>query len=230
MAWHGLDGPSRGGCLAAVGNLGGSCADRLHQLRHSAYPGVAADGPGRLRASRVVIYLGVVAGAYALIGVALLVSLVLFGEQVLSWLSGARESGGVPIIQAALGAGLVWYSLRLDPMTAAGREKKRRREASRGGKDRVTRFRGRAVGDGTQGGIGPLLGLAVAAVGLEVATLIPYLAGIGLIAAASPGAPSSALMLLFYCMVMITPALVLLGEEWPHIVSWRDLSPAWRVS
>lgn len=167
--------------------------------------------PGRLRASRVVIYLGVVAGAYALIGVALLVSLVLFGEQVLSWLSGARESGGVPIIQAALGAGLVWYSLRLDPMTAAGREKKRRREASRGGKDRVTRFRGRAVGDGTQGGIGPLLGLAVAAVGLEVATLIPYLAGIGLIAAASPGAPSSALMLLFYCMVMITPALVLLG-------------------
>lgn len=36
------------------------------------------------------------------------------------------------------------------------------------------------MGGGARGGIGPLLALAVAAVGLEIATLLPYLAGIGL--------------------------------------------------
>lgn len=171
--------------------------------------------PGRLRAGRVLVYLGVVAGAYALIGLVLLASLVLFGDQLLSWFSAARESQAFLIGQAALAAGLIWYSLRLDPWTEAGKEKKRQREAKRGTSDRVSRFRSRAVGEGAGGaaaggGLGTLLALALAAVGLEIATLIPYLAGIGLVAATAPAPPGSALMILFYCAVMVTPALVLL--------------------
>lgn len=165
---------------------------------------------GRLLAGRVVIHLGVVAGGYAQIGAILLASLTLVGEQLVSWVSGVRESPGALIAQAAPGAGLLWCSLRLDPMTVTGREKKRRRDALRGGRDRVTRFRHRAVGEGRQGGIGPLLGLTGTAVVLEVATLIPYLTGLGLVASASPGLPVSATMIICYCAVMISPALVLL--------------------
>ena len=42
------------------------------------------------------------------------------------------------------------------------------------------------------------------------ATLLPYLAGIGLVAAEDPGPAPSAGLILYYCSVMITPALVLL--------------------
>ncbi len=167
--------------------------------------------PGRLRAGRLVVYLSVVAGAYALIGLVLLASLVLFGDQLLTWFDSARESQAFLLGQAALAAGLVWYSLRLDPWTEAGKQKKRQREAAQGTADRVSRFRSRAVGQGSQGGLGPLLALALAAVGLEIATLIPYLAGIGLVAAAAPQLPGSALMIIFYCVVMITPVLLLLA-------------------
>lgn len=174
--------------------------------------------PGRLRAGRLLVYLGVVAGAYAVIGLVLLVALTLFGDSLLNWLAGTRESQPFLVAQAALAAGLILYSLRLDPMTEAGKAKKREREASRSTGDRLSRFRSRAVGEGAGGesaqrGTLPLLALALAAVGLEIATLLPYLAGIGLVATSGPELPGSALMILFYCVVMILPALVLLAAR-----------------
>ncbi|WP_022871839.1 GAP family protein [Nesterenkonia alba] len=181
--------------------------------------------PGRLRAARLVMYLGVVAGAYAVIGVVLLAGLLLYGDQVLSSVSAAQQSQPFLIGQAALAAVLIWYSMRLDPWTEAGKEKKRRREAARGTADRVGRFRNRAVGEGAQGGLGALLALALAAVGLEIATLIPYLAGIGLVSTAAPELPGSVLMILFYCAVMISPALVLLlGRVVAHRLLERPLA------
>ncbi|WP_120004183.1 GAP family protein [Nesterenkonia muleiensis] len=167
--------------------------------------------PGRLHAGRVLVYLGVVAGAYAVIGLLLLAGLALFGNELFAWFAQARESQAFLLGQAALAAGLIWYSLRLDPMTKAGKAKKRKREAARRSADRVSRFRNRAVGEGAQGGVVPLLALALAAVGMEIATLLPYLAGIGLVAATAPELPGSALMILFYCAVMIMPAVVLLA-------------------
>lgn len=181
--------------------------------------------PGRLRAGRLLVYLGVVAGAYAVIGLVLLVALTVFGDSLLNWLAGTSDSRPFLIAQAAVGAGLILYSLRLDPITEAGKARKREREASRSTGDRLSRFRSRAVGESpehentqgghtervhTRGGTLPLLALALTAVGLEIATLLPYLAGIGLVAASGPQLPGSALMILFYCAVMILPALVLL--------------------
>lgn len=166
--------------------------------------------PGRLRAGRILLYLGVVAGAYAVIGLILLGSLLMVGDDLLEWLSGMQQSPAALMGQAALAAGLIWFSCRLDPFTDAGKEKKRRREEARGSAGRVARFRERAVGQGAQGGRGPLLGLALAAVGLEIATLLPYVAGIGMVAAEDPGLPTAPGMILFYCLVMIVPALVLL--------------------
>lgn len=167
--------------------------------------------PGRLRAGRVLMYLGVVAGAYALIGMLLLAGLILLGDALSAWLAQLQGTVGFLLLQAGLAGVLIWYSGRLDPWTAAGKERKRQRDAERGTAGRVARFRERAVGEGTRGGGGPLLGLALAAVGLEVATLLPYLAGIGLVASHAPQPPGSVGMILFYCVVMILPALVLLG-------------------
>ena len=41
--------------------------------------------------------------------------------------------------------------------------------------------------------------------------MLPYLAGIGLIATAGPGWPLNAAVLAGYCLVMVVPALVLLA-------------------
>ncbi|WP_051297863.1 GAP family protein [Brevibacterium album] len=166
--------------------------------------------PGRLRAGRVLVYLAVVAGAYALIGLLVLAGLLIVGESLLDCLEAAQQSAPFLLGQAALAAGLIWFSCRLDPFTARGRERKRAREAARGTPDRLARFRSRAVGEGAEAGLGPLLGLALAAVGLEITTLLPYLAGLGMIAAADPGLPTAPAMGLFYCLVMILPALLLL--------------------
>ena len=54
----------------------------------------------------------------------------------------------------------------------------------------------------------PLMALAVTAVLSEVATMVPYLAAIGLTAEGA-GLPGNALLLAGYCLVMIAPALLL---------------------
>lgn len=171
--------------------------------------------PGRLRAGHVILYLMVVAAAYALIGLAILAGLLVVGDQLIDGLARLRETSGFLIAQAALAAVLIWYSCRLDPFTQAGKEKKRQREEAgaaqgQGRAGRITRFREQAVGGGAQGGLGALLALGVVAVGLEIATLLPYLAGIGLVAAEDPGLPAAPSMIVFYCLVMVTPALALL--------------------
>jgi hypothetical protein len=56
-----------------------------------------------------------------------------------------------------------------------------------------------------------LMVLALSAGAIEVATMLPYLAGIGLITANGPGMPGNLLWLAGYCLVMITPALVLVA-------------------
>ncbi|WP_309081333.1 GAP family protein [Zhihengliuella sp.] len=61
-----------------------------------------------------------------------------------------------------------------------------------------------------RGGAGALVALALAAVAIEIATLLPYLAGIGLVAAQGPAWPASSAYIVFYCAVMILPAAVLL--------------------
>lgn len=166
--------------------------------------------PGRVRAGRLLGYLGVVAGTYAVVGVVLLAGLSLFGERLISWAEAARASPVAQVLQLALAAGLMLWSFRLDPMTRAGREARRRREEARGTAERMSRFRARAVGADGAAGPGPLLALAGTAVVLELPTLVPYLAGIGLVAGQGPGWPDGSPMILFYCAVMIAPALVLL--------------------
>lgn len=67
-----------------------------------------------------------------------------------------------------------------------------------------------------------LIGLALTAVLLEIATMLPYLAAIGLIAVESSSWSISSLLLLVYCIVMVLPALLLLVSR---LIAHRTLEP-----
>ncbi|CAN5573927.1 hypothetical protein BH10ACT7_BH10ACT7_31600 [soil metagenome] len=85
---------------------------------------------------------------------------------------------------------------------------------------RLARWRERALGDG------PAIGVVLLALGagvLEIATMFPYLGAIGLITAAALPVATNAGLLALYCLVMITPALVLLVVR---IVARRTVEPA----
>ena len=64
---------------------------------------------------------------------------------------------------------------------------------------------------GAGGGTGVLVGLALGAGLLEVATMLPYLAAVGLLSASDLGAVAQGGVLAGYCLGMVLPALVLLG-------------------
>ncbi|WMY77649.1 GAP family protein [Citricoccus sp. I39-566] len=127
--------------------------------------------------------------------------------------------GSRPVMAVGLvaGVGLFWWSFRLDSPAA--------QERSRSGAGRLARWRQRAVGalpetpaepgataaGRRSSGLGALLALALTAGLAEVATMLPYLAAIGLIVTQGPGWPASGLLLVAYCVVMMLPALVLLA-------------------
>ncbi len=55
------------------------------------------------------------------------------------------------------------------------------------------------------------MGLAVVAVGVEAASMLPYLAAIALLASSGLGTGATVALLAGYCLVMVLPALVLLA-------------------
>lgn len=167
--------------------------------------------PGRVRAGRLLIYLGTVSGAYALIGVALLLGAQVLRDRIAELLAGVVTSPPGLAVLTLLGLGLIVYSEYLDPMTAAGKQRRdrRRRAQAEAGQGRLVTWRARVMSEKTAHP-GPLVGLAGAAVALEVATMLPYLTGISLIGAYGPDLPASAGWVAYYCVVMVLPALIAL--------------------
>jgi hypothetical protein len=121
-------------------------------------------------------------------------------------------------MQLAAGIGLLVLSFRMGPkktrkpqlasVGGAGRDAGGgdARNGATGG--RLARWRARAMAEGSARG---LVGLALTAATVEVGTMLPYLAAIGLVTTADlPGLQVPAVMAA-YCLVMIIPALVMLG-------------------
>ncbi|MGC5615971.1 GAP family protein [Georgenia sp. Z1491] len=187
--------------------------------------------PGRVRPDRVLIFLGTVAGFYLAVGVAVMLGADAFLAAFGDVLSGRP----VAVVMIVVGVALFLLSFALDSPAA----KRRAAEQAEHGGGRIGRWRERAIGvesdddagtgrtglpgTGTlpsvtgaatrtrgRGSVGALMGLALAAATIEVASMLPYLAGIGLITTQGPGWPTSVLWLAAYCVVMIAPALVLL--------------------
>lgn len=172
--------------------------------------------PGRVRVGRMALYLGSIAGFYALVGLAILLGADALSE-TLTALSGARW---FLIAQLLVGVGLFAWSFKLEPV--GGRKPKVAAGASTAPADgtsptaaaapatagRLSRWRERVLG--SESGSGSALALLAVGAGLvEVATMLPYLAALGLIGTQGPRWPVSGLWVLGYCVVMIAPALVL---------------------
>lgn len=149
--------------------------------------------PGRLRPSRLLVFLATVALFYLVLGVALTAGAL----ALLDDLRPVVRSAPFQVAQLVLGVALFAYSFRFG----------RKRAGSEPG--RVLRWRERAMSG--EGSSKALIALALTAVTLEAATMLPYLAAIGLLSAAELTLPTTVAVLAGYCLVMILPALLLLG-------------------
>ncbi|MFE7226801.1 GAP family protein [Nocardioides sp. NPDC057577] len=155
--------------------------------------------PGRVRPGRILVYLGALAGFYALLGIAILLG----GSAVADTVSGLSDSRPFLWGQLLVGVGLFALSFKLDP-PGSGRQRTDAPEPP----SRLLRWRERAVAS-ESGSASALAALAVLAGLVEAASMLPYLAAIGVIGTQGPDWPVSGLWVLGYCVVMIAPALVL---------------------
>lgn len=149
--------------------------------------------PGRIRAGRILVFLGTVATFYLALGLVLVAGLARFSDEI----SDALDTTPVQIVQLILGLVLL----------AAGVRTGTRKDRESSG--RLLRWRERAVGD--EGSIGGLMTLAVTAAVIEAGSMLPYIAAIGLIGTADLAGPVTLAVLVGYCLVMVLPALVLLA-------------------
>ncbi len=156
--------------------------------------------PDRLRRSRIVLYLATVAGFYFVVGLVLLTVATAALPQL------EALSTTVPFLWAQL---IVGAALLIGSFFIGGKRKRNQEQ----GPGRLARWRERAVTDasGERSGMLPLMGLAVTAAGVEVASMLPYLVAIGLLSTSEFDVAARALVLVGYCIVMVAPALVLLG-------------------
>lgn len=131
------------------------------------------------------IYLATVVGLYFLVGVALL-----FGAQAVADRVGdVLSARPVQWMQLALGVLLALYGIFANKLPWAGRR----------------------ADVPSQRSAKAMVALGVASVAVELATMLPYLAAIGLIASLDTVLPVRLAVLLAYCLVMILPAVLLIA-------------------
>lgn len=166
--------------------------------------------PGRVRSGRIVLFLATVAGFYLLLGVGLAVGALTLLDQV----GDVLDSTPARVVQVVVGVVLMVLGLTIEPWTKAGKAKRAAARAAREereGPGRLTRWRARATGD--DGSARAVMALAVTAAAVESASMVPYLAAIGLLSTASLTLLEVVLVLAGYCVVMAVPALLLLGAR-----------------
>ena len=156
---------------------------------------VTGEGGALRVAGRTLLYLGVIGLFYLALGIGLLTGLLPLLDVISPWLGSAP----VMFLLAVAGLGLVIWSFHIDP--AAIRKRGGDPEASaRRWTDRARRASGRPT---------LLIGLALLAGVVEAASMIPYLAAMGIIAEMGIGLGQGSLVLVAYCAVMIVPAALL---------------------
>ncbi|MBM0232111.1 GAP family protein [Micromonospora sp. STR1_7] len=150
--------------------------------------------PGPVSVRRILSYLATIAAFYLAVGLLL----VWGGSRLADALGGALDNRVVLWAQLALGVAMFALSFRYDG---------KRRPRSGG----VLRWRDRATsGDSS---VRWLVGLALLAALAEVATMLPYLGAVGLLATSGVGPVAVVGLLAGYCLVMVVPAVLLLGAR-----------------
>lgn len=159
---------------------------------------VVSGGAG-VTVSRVVTatfyYLAVIGAFYWAVGVALTAGALPLIERF----GDVLTSSGAMTAYAALGVLLVAWSFWIDPKAI----RRRGGDPEAGARRWSERVRGASTSYRALTGLALLAGLA------ELATMIPYLAAIGIIVDSGTGLARSAAVLAAYCAVMVVPAAVL---------------------
>ncbi len=166
--------------------------------------------PGRLRPGKIMLFLGTVAAFYLLLGIALLLG----ASMLLDTLQQAGRLQPLRIAQLVVGIGLSVLGVRMQPWTKAGKERRDARRAhklARTAPSLLMRMRGQATDASAPAGA--VFGLALTVAVIEAASMIPYLAAIGLLTASELSLLGRSVVLFGYCLVMIAPALLLLSAR-----------------
>ncbi|GAB3101865.1 GAP family protein [Isoptericola nanjingensis] len=194
--------------------------------------------PGRPRPARLLAYLGTVAGFYLAVGIAVMLGagalLDRYGDVLdsrpvmllqlalgvflfaISWRFDGKKAEARAARQGAKPGRLVrWRARAMGIESAAGAESTASTAGTTTPDGAVAGLLPGTVPTSTvaapNASLLPLLGLALGAVALEVGTMLPYLAAIGLITTSDLGTGTSVGVLAAYCVVMVLPALLLLG-------------------
>ncbi|WP_433123161.1 GAP family protein [Arthrobacter koreensis] len=181
---------------------------------------------------KVAAYLGAVGVFYFLVGLLLLSGAAGLGRVLGGGLGSFFELAPVQVLMVAAGAGMLIWSFKdtsLKGTPNGGGENGVGAAADGtpangtggtgsggGGRSAAVLQRSRATEHRWQRRIGKaldsrggLLGLALLAGVLELPTMLPYLAAVGVLTSAGAGWSVSAGMLALYCLVMLLPALLL---------------------
>ncbi|MGJ0202920.1 GAP family protein [Leucobacter sp. gxy201] len=187
--------------------------------------------PGRPRTGRIMLYLGTITLFYLAVGVLFmlgLVNIVDAGRAFIGSPAGQTAMLAIGIVMLVAAFSIPGPKARQRKAEAAERERALQgsppgsapgalqgsplgsaQESAQSPSGRIARWRDRLLADGTSGGA--IMGVALAAGLVEVATMLPYLIGMTMIADAPITMPHRVALLAGYCLVMIAPALVLIA-------------------
>lgn len=166
--------------------------------------------PGRPRPGRILLFLGTVAAFYLLLGIALLLG----ASTLLDTMHETGNSRPLRVAQLVVGIGLMALGILMEPWTKEGKERRAARRAeklARSGPSLQMRMRERATDASAP--VGAVIVLALTAAVIEAASMIPYLAAIGVLTASELSLAGRGAVLFGYCLVMIAPALLLLAAR-----------------
>jgi hypothetical protein len=186
--------------------------------------------PGRVRVARMAVYLGTIVAFYFVVGIVL----ALGADVLADGFGDLFETRPARIVELLLGVGLVAYSFRIGrgaegEQPGQGRVLRWRARAMGASSETYAPPSGTPLPDDgahpvrdTHPGVGvaaeprtgsvtALMGLALAAAAIELASMLPYLAAIGMLTRSDLGWPGTGLVLAGYCLVMVLPALVLMA-------------------
>ncbi len=167
----------------------------------------------RVRVAAVLLFLTTIAAFYWLLGVLLFTVL----EAALPALRATGDSAPVVWAQLIVGVALFLVSFLFDGPGGRWRRKRIRRKGRR---SRLQRWQSQITGYEPRPGA--VIALALGAGAVEAASMVPYLAALGLLAAAGTSPLAGVGILLGYVVVMVAPALLLTALR---IVLARRIEP-----
>lgn len=160
--------------------------------------------PKRIYMRRFLIYLATVVAFYFAVGLLMILGATAF----INYFGDLLETNGFLILLLIIGISLIMIAEIKGTKAAIAKANERVEK----GEGRIVQWRKRLMGDEatSKSYLVMLVGLALTAGIIELGTMLPYIAAIGLITSQGFALPFSVLLLLGYCLFMILPAIVLL--------------------